>query len=54
VIVREEWKLVKVLGIMCSPRKGGNTEILLEEALSGDREHGAETETVDVLIFSGA
>jgi len=33
---------VKVLGIACSPRQHGNTEILVEEALSGARE--AETE----------
>jgi len=33
---------------MCSPRKGGNTEILLEEALSGAGERGAETEMVRV------
>ena len=35
---------MKVLGIVCSPRKGGNTEILVEEALAAARESGAETE----------
>ena len=35
---------MKVLGIVCSPRKGGNTEILVEEALAGARSYGAETE----------
>jgi multimeric flavodoxin WrbA len=35
---------MKVLGIVCSPRKGGNTEILVEEALIAAREAGAETE----------
>jgi multimeric flavodoxin WrbA len=35
---------VKVLGIVCSPRKGGNTEILTQEALSSARECGAKTE----------
>ena len=35
---------MKVLGIVCSPRKGGNTEILVEEALAAAREAGAETE----------
>lgn len=35
---------MKVLGIACSPRKGGNTEILVREALEGAAERGAETE----------
>lgn len=35
---------MKVLGISCSLRRRGNTEILLEEALAGAREAGAETE----------
>jgi multimeric flavodoxin WrbA len=35
---------MKVLGIVCSPRRGGNTEILVEEALATAREVGAETE----------
>lgn len=39
---------MKVLGILCSPRKGGNTEILLQEAMSGAQECGAETELVTV------
>ncbi|MFC1942311.1 flavodoxin family protein [Chloroflexota bacterium] len=35
---------MKVLGIVGSPRKGGNTEILVEEVLASAREAGAETE----------
>ena len=35
---------MKVLGILCSPRKGGNTEIMMNEALAGARSYGAETE----------
>ena len=35
---------MKVLGIVCSPRKGGNTEIMMEVALAGARSYGAETE----------
>jgi len=41
---------MKVLGIVCSPRKGGNTEILIEEALAGAREAGAQTE---IVLVSG-
>lgn len=37
---------MKILGIVCSPRRGGNTEILVAEALSAAREKGAETEIV--------
>lgn len=35
---------VKVLGILGSPRRAGNTEILLDQALAGARSQGAETE----------
>ena len=35
---------VNVLGILGSPRRGGNTEILLDQALAGARSQGAETE----------
>ena len=37
---------MKVVGIVCSPRKQGNTEILVEEALAAAREAGAETEII--------
>jgi multimeric flavodoxin WrbA len=35
---------MKVLGLFGSPRRGGNTEILLEEALKGAQKEGAEIE----------
>ena len=41
---------MKVLGIVCSPRKGGNTEILVEAALAAAREAGAET---DIFLVAG-
>jgi multimeric flavodoxin WrbA len=37
---------MKILGILGSPRKDGNSDILLEEALRGAREAGAETEKI--------
>ena len=37
---------MKVLGILGSPRVGGNSDILLTEALRGAREAGAEVEKV--------
>ena len=37
---------MKILGIVGSPRKGGNTEILVEEALTATREAGAQTEII--------
>ncbi|MFC2045787.1 flavodoxin family protein [Chloroflexota bacterium] len=40
--------MMKVLGIACSPRKKGNTDILLEQALKGAREDGAEVEFLPV------
>jgi multimeric flavodoxin WrbA len=36
---------MRILGIVCSPRKNGNTEILMNEALKVAREAGCETET---------
>jgi multimeric flavodoxin WrbA len=35
---------MKILGIVGSPRKGGNTEIMMEAALAAAREAGAETD----------
>lgn len=37
---------MKVLGILGSPRIGGNSDILLEEALKGARDEGAEVEKI--------
>ena len=39
---------MKVLGIVCSPRKGGNTEVLVREALAGAQTCGAETELLTI------
>lgn len=39
---------MKVLGITCSARKGGNTEILLREALAGAKETGAKVELLKI------
>jgi len=38
--------MVRVLGIVGSPRKGGNTEIMVNNALEAARSEGAETEIV--------
>jgi multimeric flavodoxin WrbA len=37
---------MKVLGILGSPRVGGNSDILLEQALAGARAAGGETEKI--------
>jgi multimeric flavodoxin WrbA len=37
---------LKILGICGSPRRGGNTEVLLEEALKGAHGAGAEVEEI--------
>ncbi len=36
--------MLNVLGLAASPRRGGNTELLLEQALAGARSSGAVTE----------
>ena len=41
----------KVLGIGGSPRKGGNSDILLKAFLKGAREHGIATEAVQLRDF---
>jgi multimeric flavodoxin WrbA len=40
---------MKVLGILGSPRVGGNSDILLEQALAGAKDSGAEVEKI-VLV----
>jgi len=40
--------VVKVVGLVCSPRKGGNTEILVREVLAAVEEAGGETELITV------
>ncbi len=40
---------MKVLGVVCSLRKGGNTEILVELALASAREAGAEAELLTMF-----
>ena len=39
---------MKILGLVCSPRKEGNTEILISTALASAQEAGAETEMLHV------
>jgi len=39
---------MKILGLSCSPRKKGNTVILLEETLKGAAEHGAVTDLFSI------
>ena len=41
---------MKVLGIVGSPRKEGNTEIMIEEVLASAREESAET---DIFLVAG-
>jgi multimeric flavodoxin WrbA len=52
--VRGRKGTVKVLGIFGSPRRGGNTDLLLEAMLKGAEEAGAQTERIIIskLTFS--
>lgn len=43
---------MKVLGIFGSPRRGGNTEILLEEALKGTEKEGAKVDRLYLSDFT--
>ncbi|MCP4725854.1 MAG: flavodoxin family protein, partial [bacterium] len=39
---------MKIIGIIGSPRKNSNTEILVKEAMQGAREDGAEIEIINI------
>ena len=43
---------MKVLGLFGSPRRGGNTDLLLEEALKGAQAEGGEVEGLHLTDFS--
>jgi multimeric flavodoxin WrbA len=43
--------IVKVLGLFGSPRRGGNTDLLLEAALKGAAEEGARVEGIHLCDF---
>ena len=43
---------MKVFGIFGSPRRGGNTELLLEEALKGAEKEGAKVECLYLSDFT--
>jgi multimeric flavodoxin WrbA len=45
-------KAVNVLGIFGSPRQGGNTDLLLEEALKGAEQEGAWVERLRLTDYS--
>jgi multimeric flavodoxin WrbA len=39
---------MNIIGIACSPRKDGNTDILIKEALTGAKDSGAKTELITI------
>jgi multimeric flavodoxin WrbA len=41
---------MKVVGVVCSPRVGGNTEILVKEALDGAKDMGSD---VELIVIAG-
>jgi multimeric flavodoxin WrbA len=43
---------MKVLGLFGSPRRGGNTDLLLEEALKGAESQGAEAERIYLTDYA--
>ena len=43
---------MKVLGIFGSPRRGGNTEILLEQVLKGAEKEGAKAERLHLIDYT--
>jgi len=42
---------IKVLGILCSPRRGGNSEVLLDSCLKSAEESGAETQKIALGVM---
>lgn len=43
---------MKILGIFGSPRRGGNTDILLEETLKGAQKEGAEVDRIYLTDYA--
>ena len=43
---------MKIMGIVCSPRKKGNTEVLVKEVLDSTHKHGAETEMINICDYA--
>ena len=48
---RKEFEPIRILGIVGSPRKNGNTEIMVEKALEGARE--VSQATTEIFLFHG-
>jgi multimeric flavodoxin WrbA len=46
--------MVKVLGIVGSARKGGNTETVMKEAMQAAEQEGAETELIHLADYDQA
>ncbi len=48
-------RTMKVLGLVGSPRKNGNTEVMVKAALKGAKDSGAETSIINIpqLNISG-
>ena len=46
---QRRYKKVKVIGLVCSPRPGANTETLVREALAGAKEAGSDVELVSLV-----
>lgn len=44
--------MITCIGIACSPRRGGNTYLLLEQALEGAARGGAQTELVTLSDYN--
>jgi len=43
---------MKILGIVCSPRKKGNTKVLVKEVLDSAHKHGAEIEVITICDYA--
>ncbi len=44
--------MITCIGIACSPRRGGNTSLLLEQALTGAAQGGARTELITLSDYN--
>ncbi len=45
---------MKVVALMGSPRKGGNTDLLTDEFIAGAEPEGAQCEKISVAALAGA
>jgi multimeric flavodoxin WrbA len=51
--IAEKKDKLRIIGVCCSPRKNGNTQIMLETALKAAKEEGGERVETELILMAG-